>query len=514
MPSDRKLHPLSILFGLAEQVRIFLIPGLLLLITSGRDGWSWNRWDWESWPLWAMPLLIPYAIITLGRYFSFRYRYEANEMVIRTGFLFRNERHVPYSRIQNLDAVQNVFHRLLGVVEVRVETGGGQKPEATMKVLPVAAFEEMQRRVFAGRAKESAAAEAAAVPEAQGRTLLQLSLFEQILCGLIQNRGIVVISAGFGLFWELGLLDGLFDRAFGEETTGRGVIRSVLVAIFGQGEFPFGRIALALAALAGFLLLVRIFSMALAFVRLYGFRLTRDGEDLRTEYGLLTRVVAAIPLGRIQSVTVLEGPLHQLFRRVSVRVETAGGSGGGEGEESKKTQREWLAPILRPDALPGLLHELLPDLDFSKVEWNPAHPRAFRREFKGWIFLAILISLPFVRMLQVWDLALLAAILAWGFVAARIYVANVGWAVTDSAVLFRTGWIWKKLTLVRFAKIQAVALRESPFDRRNAMARVRVDTAGAGEASHRVDIPYLARETARELSNLLAARAARTAFRW
>ena len=132
MPSDRKLHPFSILFGLAEQVRIFLIPGLLLLFTASRKGWSWNWWDWEAWPLWAMPLLIPYAIITLGRYFSFRYRYEANEMVIRTGFLFRNERHVPYARIQNLDAVQNVFHRLLGVVEVRVETGGGPKPEATM----------------------------------------------------------------------------------------------------------------------------------------------------------------------------------------------------------------------------------------------------------------------------------------------------------------------------------------------------------------------------------------------
>lgn len=513
MPSDRRLHPVSILFGLAEQVRIFLIPGLLLLFTASRKGWSWNWWDWETWPLWAMPLLIPYAIVTLGRYFSFRYRYEANEMVIRTGFLFRNERHVPYARIQNLDAVQNVFHRLLSVVEVRVETGGGQKPEATMKVLPVAAFEEMQRRVFAGRAGEGATAEPAAAPSATGRTLLRLPLRELILCGLIQNRGVVVISAGFGLLWEMGLLDGYFDRMFGEEASGRGVVRDLVRSLFGQGGFPLSRIGLALAALAGLLLFVRIFSMVLALVRLYGFRLTRDGEDLRTEYGLLTRVVAAIPLGRIQSVTILEGPLHQLFRRVSVRVETAGGT-GEEGEESGKTQREWLAPILRPAALPGLLDELLPDLDFAKVEWNPAHPRAFRREFKGWIVFAVLVSLPFVRMLKLWDLALLAAILAWGFVAARIYVAHVGWAVTDSAVLFRTGWIWKKLTVVRFTKIQAVALRESPFDRRAAMARVRVDTAGAGSASHRVDIPYLARETARDLCNFLAARAARTAFRW
>src|SRR5690242_10441156 len=87
MPSDRRLHPLSILFVLAEQVRYFVLPGLLLLVTAGTRGW--NLWDWGySWPIWMMPLLIPYAIVSIGRYLSFRYRYEANEMVVRTGFLF------------------------------------------------------------------------------------------------------------------------------------------------------------------------------------------------------------------------------------------------------------------------------------------------------------------------------------------------------------------------------------------------------------------------------------------
>ena len=515
MPSDHRLHPLSILFGLAAQIRSFAIPGIVVLVTAGTTGWNW--WDWEAWPVWMMPLLIPYALVRLGRYFSFRYRYEANEMVIRTGFIFRNERHVPYARIQNLDAVQNVVHRLLGVVEVRVQTGGGGgEPEAKMSVLPVAAFEEMQRRVFAGRGGQEAPAEAAAdspAVSATGRTLLLLPFRELVLSGLIQNRGAVVIAAGFGLLWEVGLMDAFTDRFFDEPAFGRGVVRDVLRSVFGQGSFPFDRIGLTLAALAGLLLFIRLVSMVLALVRLHGFRLIRDGEDLRTEYGLFTRVVTSIPLRRIQTLTILEGPLHQLFRRVSLRAETAGGA-GGEGEEGSKTQREWLAPILRRDALPGFVHELLPELDLATVAWNPAHPRAFRRAFKGWIIVAVLVSLPFVALLEWWDLALLAVILAWGFVATRIYVEHLGWAVTDSAVLFRTGWIWKTFTVVRFTKIQAVAIHESPFDRRAAMARVRVDTAGAGERSHRVDIPYLARETARDLNNFLAAQAARTAFRW
>jgi hypothetical protein len=46
------------------------------------------------------------------------------------------------------------------------------------------------------------------------------------------------------------------------------------------------------------------------------------------------------------------------------------------------------------------------------------------------------------------------------------------------------------------------------------MASVRVDTAGAGDGSHRVDIPYLPVEKAAELFGELGTAAARTAFRW
>jgi membrane protein YdbS with pleckstrin-like domain len=68
--------------------------------------------------------------------------------------------------------------------------------------------------------------------------------------------------------------------------------------------------------------------------------------------------------------------------------------------------------------------------------------------------------------------------------------------------------------VARFAKIQAVAMHESPFDRRASMASVHVDTAGAGGASHRVHIPYQEIADARALFTQLSAQAARTAFRW
>jgi len=102
--------------------------------------------------------------------------------------------------------------------------------------------------------------------------------------------------------------------------------------------------------------------------------------------------------------------------------------------------------------------------------------------------------------------------LEWTNPHARLYVKSLGWAIADDTVLFRSGWLWRELTIARFNKIQAVALTESPFDRRASMATVRVDTAAA--SAHRVTIPYLAQKTADDLYRTLAAHAARTAFRW
>jgi putative membrane protein len=515
---ERRLHPLSILFGFGAHLRELVLPWLLVLVTARSAGVG-------QWELWLLLALLANVVLAVARYLSFRYRYGATEMVIRSGVLVRTERHIPYARIQNLDAEQGPLHRLLGVVEVRVETGGGEEPEGKLSVLPVAALDEMRARVLAARRDArgepppddpttSGASAGSAPPPAPAapreRVLLHLPPRELVLLGLVQNRGVVVIAAALGLLWEVGLVDRWTGSLAGERGSGRGAVRAALRAALGDGEGVAAGIALAAAALVALVLVVRALSVGWALVRLHDFRLARAGAELRTEFGLLTRVTATVPVRRIQTLTVREGPLHQLVGRVSVRAETAGGDGAAE----HAAQREWLAPILPRAALPAFVREVLPDVELDAVEWRGMHPRAGARAFREGGVVALLVSLPPAPFLGWWTLPLLAVLLAWAALWARRYVAHLGWGVTGSAVLFRSGWLWRQVTVARHGKIQAVAIHESPFDRRTAMAELRVDTAGAGDASHRVSIPYLPRETARELCDHLAARAAGSAFSW
>ena len=521
MPSEQRLHPASILFAFGRSLKTFALPGLLVLLTaggsSGGPGGSFGRLP-GNWEVWMMLLLIPSALRAVARYLSFRVRYEGAELVIRSGIVFRNERHVPYARIHNLDGVQNVFHRALGVIEVRVETGAGKEPEATISVLPAAAFEAMRRRVIEGRAQADNPVDAAALPatpaapSTDARTLLHLPLRELFLFGFLENRGLVIIGTLFGALWELGLLEGISNRLFGDASYGRGIIRDMVGTIVRGERVPLGLIALALAGIAAWLLIVLLVSTAWGAIRLYGFRLTRTGDDLHTEFGLFTRVATTIPLRRVQTMTIREGPVQRLVKRVSVRIETAGGSHTGTGAGT--SEREWIAPIIRRHELPDFVRHVLPVLDLASITWQPPHPRAFRRAVKPAIVAAVVIPLVLMGPFGRWALGLLPVTLAWAVFAARKYIDHLGWATTDDVVVFRSGWLWRSVTAARPAKIQAVTWFESPFDRRAAMAQVRVDTAGAGERSHRVHMLYLSRETARELHRWLAARAASTALRW
>jgi putative membrane protein len=520
--SEQRLHPVSILFALGKSLKGFLIPGIVVLFgarSTGGFGGPFGAMP-ENWELWAMWLLVPITITAAVRYFTFRIRYEEEELVIRSGLLFRNERHIPYHRIQNLNAIRNVFHRMIGMTDVQIETGSGQKAEATISVVPLAVLDEMRARVFHARAgagsSDRSPDRASDVGPARGLELLRLPFDELAMLSVIQNRGLLPIAAILGLSWEFGLL----ERVFGTRLLSGGAFRE-FVRFVDSGQFQILQLGGLLAAIVAAVVIVQSLSLLWVVTRLHGFVLTRVGEDLRTDYGLLTRVATTIPLRRLQTLTVEQGPMQRLVNRASVRIETAGGgsvpSGGMSvkfGEDANSGARHWLAPIVRVSELPILIKSVLPELDTGALEWQPLHPRAFRRAIKKALFLAAIMGAALVFIGGVWLAPLLPLLFWWTWFATRRRIERTAWSTTDGIAAYRTGWVFFRLTVARTTKIQVVTRVESPFDRRASMARVAVHTAGAGEWSHRVDIPYLGADVADTLYRHLALQAATTEFRW
>jgi putative membrane protein len=499
----QRLHPLSILFGLGALARNVLLPAIVVLLFSrGSHDAPWFR-------LLLVPALLVGGLTAFVRYWSYRYRLEGGELVIRAGIVFRNERHIPYGRIHNIDLVQNPLHRLLGVAEVRVQTAAGGRPEAVIRVLSLAAVERMRGCVFGPRAADRPEPVVDGVPpvsSSSARPLHTMPLREVVLFGIISNKGLVVVAALAGALWQLDLFDlESWAKSFSRDWQG-GIGRWM------SWDHPLAVAVAGLGALVAAVVAMRALSVAWAVLKLHGFRLSRRGEDLRAEYGLLTRISKTIPRHRIQVLSIRQGPLHRWCGRAAVQVETAGGSGEGEGESG--ADRLWLAPLIPTERLAELLGEVLPDAHLDALDWQPISPRARGRLTRVASLGTLAVAAAGVASLGPWGLLPALALAPLVYVHPRRYVEHARYGLSPGAVAYRSGWWVRRTSVARFGKIQALELRESPFDRRQRMATVSVDTAGGDRIGHAVHIAYLECGTARELLERLWREAARAPFRW
>ncbi|HEY8551767.1 MAG TPA: PH domain-containing protein [Vicinamibacterales bacterium] len=486
MPSERppdgvarRLHPVSLFFSLGGHVRAYVVPALLVLFLS--RGEPWQRW-----------LIIPFfgvVIVELMKYVSLTYRLDAHELVITQGLLSRRERHIPYARIQNIEVVQNALHRLLGVGDVRLDTGSGSEAEAHLQVVSLSAANELRRRVLEGRQ----------LPDERVHTtaLLRLRLADLALHGIVTSRGTVVLAAIAGMLWELNVdtnrileyLPGLREwwGAMGGLSR-RGILLSAVLVVL-------------------LALLFRLLSAAWSAVRLAGFTLSRREDELQVQYGLLTRVATTIPRERIQTLVISDGPWHRLFGRTTVRVETA----GRFAHDEVSSGSHLLAPVVRQESLAELVREVLPEGDIEAVTWQRIDPRTFRRLLRPRLPLALAFGAAVAPAAGWWSavavgvFALLFAYDAW--VTARW----TAYALTPAALLVRSGAWTRRTSVARFARVQSMALRQSPFDRRWRMARLHFDTAGGSSLGRRLVIPWLPQETAEALYTDLRVRIAGSA---
>jgi uncharacterized membrane protein YdbT with pleckstrin-like domain len=88
-------------------------------------------------------------VATFTKYFFFSYRIENGELITQEGLIEKRQRNIPLERIQEISIEQGVLHRLLGVVDAKIETGSGSGAEASLSVLSRAEAEKLRQIVFA-----------------------------------------------------------------------------------------------------------------------------------------------------------------------------------------------------------------------------------------------------------------------------------------------------------------------------------------------------------------------------
>ncbi len=497
----RRLHPSSVIFEAISKVREYIFPAIVGLFSATQGGWG----------IWIAGVVFGGSILaTLLRYFTLRYRIQDGEFVIKEGLLFRRTRSVPICKIQNVDLVQNVLHRVFGVAEVKVETASGTEAEATLRVLTKSQIEELRAAVLEVYADEVAPDErlsgegtlpevsSATSQSGRSRLLHTISTKNLIQVGVCSNRGAVFIGIVFGFFFQ-----GQFGEGW-QPGAGRHFWREYIPSTswlpdWIDTSWLSGWAGITLLCVVLFFLL-RLLGMIWYVHRFFGYRLEQVGNDFRISCGLLTRVSATVPRNRIQFISVHRPLLLRWMGLASIRIETAGGAGVESENASNTVSRRWFVPVLREEEVDELLAKLRPGMNWleSKPEmvWHGVSPLTERRLRRKAIMFGVIATA-----------AGLAITRPWGWIAGPLLVPILLWLAykksrakrfgrTDWGVVYQSGFLMRKMSFAFFDRVQGVSIQQSPFDRRWNMATLQVDTAAAGPAEHTIDIAYLDQEFA------------------
>lgn len=489
----QKLPFISVVFIFFETVKKFLVP-LIIGLFSSRSG---DRLEWIFNGI--MALLSLGSVVS---YWFYRYRLDEDKIIIKQGILFKSVRQIPYQRIQNLNVEQNVLHRLFKVAVLQLESASGSRPEAVMRVLnreQLAAVQQAVQGVSNDKQAQSDAVEPSQALEKPA--LLALNKAEVSLYGLIHLTAFLPLASLFGLaFQSDNFVNSVMSRlAFWWMRFRLDVDRMHIW----QTDWLLYLLLAILAVLA-----VIVFSVLLAHLQLHGFRLHKNDGKLRANMGLLTKISANVPLRRIQLLRFRHSPLHRLFNRYTVKMETAGGVTAQTG-----IVMNWLAPLIRQSQVAALVKEIDSKIDFDHLDWQPLSPKAQRRLLKKSLLIFGLLCLPGIYFWQdkmLWSVLLLP--LLWLYV--KLWLKYTAFVHNDELIAYRSGAFFRRISLVKISKIQTIRLLETPFDRHLNMGSIQVDTAGSDFFAHRVDIPYLDKAVILKLHRKLSRQVSEKRFVW
>ena len=481
-----RLHPTSLFFDIISHIRSLIVPALIALWSAASGS--------KTGLIIAGVVFVPTLLRSIIRYLSLKYRIRDRELVVTEGIFFRRIRTVPVDRIQNIDLVQNVLHRLFGVAEVRVETASGTEAEATLRVLSVGDVEQLRASIFRSRQAKPRAGDDADEPvdqpgitEPVTERLLSIPARQLVRAGLASNRGMLLLGFLIGVFFQF---DEQIERYIDVDTIAKTVSEStdrtqiVLITI---------------SAVVAILILFRLLGIAWYLHRFHGYQLTRTGDDLRITCGLFTRVSATVPRPRIQFISIHRNLLMRWMRLAAIRIETAGGSGKESEDAAKTVSSRWFIPVLPEARVAEVMEQLRPGLNWREGEfdWKSISPQAPRRLSRLAVLGSILIGIVGFAATRPWGWTIGVAALPVMIFLAIKKSRSKRYARTNDCVVYRSGIFTKKTSVTFFEKIQTVRLDETPFDRRWKMASLCIDTAAAGPADHRIHINYLTDDFAR-----------------
>lgn len=470
----QRLDPRMLLVHPIREVMRFL-PALIGLFIAGA---ATNRVGWFQ----VVAIVIPIGL-GLARYYTTRYRIQAERVELKRGLLSTHILATPLDRVRTVDLSASPIHRILGLSTVRIGTGTGAKlGEGGLDLdgLPADRARALRAQLLTSLAPATAPAEPGTFgpPPAPGgeRTVARfeprwLRFAPFTSAGLVLVAG--VLGVGSQVLEGLGVFDGLDGETIDQTVTGLGalvVLPAVLIMV---------AIVAAVFSVLGYLVTNGNFALS---------HTTPDGS-WHVRRGLITTRETSLDDDRLRGVALGEPWGLRIVRggRLSAIVTGLDRSESGSSALLPPTPRE-LVDRVAGDVIgtPAPVHAPL-------VQHGR---RARTRRYTRALVPALVVALAPVAVAVgpgpgwVVILAVPPLVLALGLGWDR--TRSLGHALVDGWLVARSGSLTRKRELLATDAIIGWNLHSTWFQRRAGLVTLVATTAGGRQAVVVLDVPVRA----------------------
>lgn len=476
------LAPLFILWGGIRSLSIVNIGFLFAFGAFGRF-------------VWLIPLLLIAGVsLAIATWWRSTFRVEGGELIVERGVLSRERKTIPLERVQSVTIEQNLLHRILGLVEAKVETAGSASAEFTLEAVSRPMAESIRRLAIQHNTTLNDSAESmlegsgeippgppsAGLPrgDAGEQILLHRTLGDIFKVALSSNPLIGIgtaLAAIFGLSELLGDVVGPSqDRV---DDLANDIVANPLLLV---------------GTIIAFLVLFVIGALLQAMVPLHELTLFRTSSGLRSASGLLSRRERVAPLERIQLLSTTQNPVQKFIGIRTVTLPTAGSRDDDDNSQIKlpgTTDGEYddLRDLVLPATRP-----------FSIGEANSISKHAIQRWTMWGALIPVIVVGITVGARFGWIGLASIALLVPAWLLARRTHRNWLWAITDESIEISNGAFTREQKAMPLRKLQAVRVERSLFHRRRGLASVRLSSA-AGT----ITVPHIELDVAKTLRDEL-----------
>ncbi len=457
----------AILIMAYEYIRNFIgqFWFLFLILLFNADFWKYII------GLVALLVLAGSGVFSILAFRRFTFYIRDGSFIVNKGIFRKSRKNVSLGRIQAVHTEQNILHRILGVLELKVDTAGTGEKEFSIPALEPRLADRLRTKLLRERAMQSTPGEQEAHHRDEDRTedkIFALRLIDLVKIGLSQNH-----FRTFGLI--MAFLIGTSNRV--EEFFNTSVYDYLTRSSFWKSVMSTS-LSFYLFLFIGAVLLTLVVSIVLALFRYYGLTTWKSARGIRIESGLLNRRVQAAPIRKVQIYSWIVNPLRKLFGLFTIVISQA------SSEESSRSQALSIAGARASHI------EMIKDLIYGRIasDWPEQVDVDFSMAWRYALFFGLLTALITFLLYYFLSWTLWLMVIAVPAVVLLNFWYYYNWDIRFNAdcVTVSRGVFNVRTSVLEWYKLQSVEISQTPYMSRNGLANLSLYTA-SGEIS----LPYL-----------------------